>query len=204
MSANLVALARMAAGRVEEAIPLFEDVMARIPDMSFRLPTCCAPAPCWVTGREWIVCWHSRPRDPCGSSGRGWTSSAPSATRRRPTRTLARRVRSAGSHDRLRGRVATRLHRAPSASWTRPMQRRSAPDSDRVALDDDIMGPDAYRHRVAVQAGMPELRTTRASPPVRNGSVWSNYWTTSGQWPDCATPCPMTSARNARGFATLP
>lgn len=35
MSANLVALAGMAAGRVEDAIPIFEDLMARIPDMSF-------------------------------------------------------------------------------------------------------------------------------------------------------------------------
>ena len=35
MSANLVALARMAAGRVAEAVPVFEDLMARVPDMSF-------------------------------------------------------------------------------------------------------------------------------------------------------------------------
>jgi adenylate cyclase len=35
MSANLVALARMAAGRVAEAVPVFEELMARVPDMSF-------------------------------------------------------------------------------------------------------------------------------------------------------------------------
>jgi hypothetical protein len=35
MSANLVALARMAAGRVAEAVPVFEDLMARVPEMSF-------------------------------------------------------------------------------------------------------------------------------------------------------------------------
>ena len=35
MSANLVALARMATGRVAEAVPVFEDLMARVPDMSF-------------------------------------------------------------------------------------------------------------------------------------------------------------------------
>ena len=35
MSANMVALARMAAGRVAEAVPVLEDLMARVPDMSF-------------------------------------------------------------------------------------------------------------------------------------------------------------------------
>ncbi len=35
MSANLVALARMAAGRVAEAVPVYEDLVARMPDMSF-------------------------------------------------------------------------------------------------------------------------------------------------------------------------
>src|SRR4029077_15638821 len=35
MSANLVALSRMATGRVAEAVPVFEDLMARVPDMSF-------------------------------------------------------------------------------------------------------------------------------------------------------------------------
>jgi hypothetical protein len=35
MSANLVGLARMAAGRVAEAVPVFEDLMARVPEMSF-------------------------------------------------------------------------------------------------------------------------------------------------------------------------
>ena len=35
MSANVVALARMAAGRVEDAVPVFEDLVARNPDMSF-------------------------------------------------------------------------------------------------------------------------------------------------------------------------
>jgi hypothetical protein len=39
MSANLVALARMAAGRVAEAVPVFEDLMARVPEMSFPLRT---------------------------------------------------------------------------------------------------------------------------------------------------------------------
>src|SRR5262249_28899178 len=37
MAANMVGVARMAAGRVEEAIPIFEDLMVRVPDMSFPL-----------------------------------------------------------------------------------------------------------------------------------------------------------------------
>jgi TolB-like protein len=35
MTANLVALARMAAGKTAEAIPVFQDLVARLPDMSF-------------------------------------------------------------------------------------------------------------------------------------------------------------------------
>jgi TolB-like protein len=35
MSSNLVALARMAAGRLAEAVPVYEDLVARVPDMSF-------------------------------------------------------------------------------------------------------------------------------------------------------------------------
>ena len=35
MTANLVALARMAAGRVAEAVPVYEELVARVPGMSF-------------------------------------------------------------------------------------------------------------------------------------------------------------------------
>src|SRR5689334_23538166 len=35
MSANLLALARMAAGRVAEAVPVFEELVERMPNMSF-------------------------------------------------------------------------------------------------------------------------------------------------------------------------
>jgi hypothetical protein len=34
-SANQLALARMAAGRVAEAMPVYEDLVARVPEMSF-------------------------------------------------------------------------------------------------------------------------------------------------------------------------
>src|SRR5437016_4281638 len=37
MSANLVALARMASGQVAEAVPVYEELVARIPDMSFPI-----------------------------------------------------------------------------------------------------------------------------------------------------------------------
>lgn len=37
MAANTVALARMAAGRLEEARPVYEDLLPRVPDMSFPL-----------------------------------------------------------------------------------------------------------------------------------------------------------------------
>ncbi len=52
MTANLVALARMAAGRVAEAVPVFEELVERLPDMSFPVSSLLR---CYAFQNDWTA-----------------------------------------------------------------------------------------------------------------------------------------------------
>ncbi len=154
MSANALALARMAAGRVAEAVPLFEDLVARVPDMSFpvasllralRLPR--------RIGRRSTDCWSSPRSASCASSRTVCRSSGPSATPRRRTssgirRALEAQVGRTGCVD------VSRLVYAAHLGLVEEAYR--AADSARlgpVGTSDDIMGPDGYRTGAVVPGG---------------------------------------------------
>jgi TolB-like protein len=190
MSANLVALARMAAGRVEEAIPLFEDVMARIPDMSFpfaNLLRARAMLGDWPGVDRLLALEATRPlrefregldfirtkRDPTPANLERWRVA------------FEARVRTTGCVDASR-LVYTAHLGLVDAAYAAALSARLGPRG----ADDDIMGPDAYRTGLLFQAGMPELRSDPRFPHLcaRLGLV--EYWTTSGQWPDCADAVP--------------
>ena len=190
MSANLVALARMAAGRVEEAIPIFEDVMARIPDMSF-------PFANLLRARALLGDWHgvdrllaleaTRPlrefregldfirtkRDPTPANLERWRGE------------FEARVRATGCVDVSR-LVYTAHLGLVDAAYAAALSARLGPRG----ADDDLMGPDAYRTALLFQAGMPELRNDPRFPRLcaRLGLV--EYWIASGHWPDCADAVP--------------
>jgi TolB-like protein len=190
MSANLVALARMAAGRVEEAIPLFEDIMSRIPDMSFpfaNLLRARALLGDWQGVDRLLALEATRPlrefregldfirtkRDPTPANLDRWRSA------------FEARVRTTGCVDVSRLVYAAHLGLV-DAAYAAALSARLGPRG----ADDDIMGPDAYRTGLLFQAGMPELRNDPRFPRLcaRLGLV--EYWTTSGKWPDCADAVP--------------
>jgi hypothetical protein len=50
MSANLVALARMAAGHIAEAVPVYEELVERLPDMSFPVSSLLR---CYALQQDW-------------------------------------------------------------------------------------------------------------------------------------------------------
>jgi tetratricopeptide (TPR) repeat protein len=190
MSANLVALARMAAGRVEEAIPLFEEVMARIPDMSFpfaNLLRARALLGDWQGVDRLLALEATRPlrefregldfirtkRDPTPANLERWRGE------------FEARVRNTGCVDVSR-LVYTAHLGLVDAAYAAALSARLGPRG----ADDDLMGPDAYRTALLFQAGMPELRNDPRFPRLcaRLGLV--EYWTTSGRWPDCADTVP--------------
>jgi len=190
MCANLVALARMAAGRVEEAIPLFEDIMSRIPDMSFpfaNLLRARALLGDWQGVDRLLALEATRPlrefkegldfirikRDPTPANLEGWR------------RAFEARVHATGCVDVSR-LVYTAHLGLVDAAYAAALDARLGPRG----ADDDIMGPDAYRTALLFQAGMPELRNDPRFPRLcaRLGLV--QYWITSGKWPDCADAVP--------------
>jgi adenylate cyclase len=190
MTANLVALARMAAGRVAEAVPVFEDVVARMPDMSFPVSSLLRAH---AFRRDWgavdrlLVLAEKRElrelqdglpfirakRDPTPENIGAWWSDIEARVERTGCVDVSRLVYAAHL-----GLVDEAYRAAGSA--------RLGPDGS----SDDLMGPDGYRTSLLFQAGMPELRDDPRFPALcaRLGLV--EFWMATGKWPDCADAVP--------------
>lgn len=190
MSTNLLALARMAAGRVGEAVPLFEALVARIPEMSF-------PVANLLRAHAFLQDWDAvdrlldlatkrqlrefesgldfirAKRDPSPERIAGIRSGFLSHVERTGCVDVSRLVYAAHL-----GLVEEAHHAAEHA--------RLGPSG----TADDMLGPDAYRPALLFQAGMPEIREDRRFPRLcaRLGLV--EFWTTTGKWPDCADEVP--------------
>lgn len=190
MAANVVALARMAAGRVEDAVPLCEEVMARIPDMSFPftiLLRARAFLGDWAGVDELLELAKTRPlrefeeglafirtkRDPSPENISNWR------------RGLETHVSKTGWVDCSRLVYAAHLGLLEEA-FVIAESAHLGP----AGTGDDIMGPDGYRTSMLFQAGMPELRNDPRFVRLcaRLGLV--EYWTATGKWPDCAAEVP--------------
>jgi TolB-like protein len=190
MSANLVALARMAAGRVAEAVPVYEELVARIPEMSFPISSLLrahAFQQDWAAVDRLLALAATRPlrefqdtipfvrakRDPTPEHIGAWRS------------TFQAHVAKTGGVDVARLVYAAHLGLVDDAY--------RAADSARLGpagTSDDIMGPDGYRTALLFQASMPELRNDLRFPRLcaRLGLV--EFWMTTGKWPDCAAEVP--------------
>ena len=190
MSANMVGLARMAAGRVAEAVPVFEETMARVPDMSF-------PVANLVRAKAFLGDWHEVDRllDPSGKfpfrefqDGLAFLRAKRSPTPENVEgfrSALAERGKASGSVDCARLVYAAHLglvdeaYRAAEHACLGPL-----------GTADDLMGPDGYRTALLFHAGMPELRNDPRFVCLcaRLGLV--EFWLASGRWPDCADEVP--------------
>lgn len=195
MSANLLALARMASGRVAEAVPLYEDLVARIPDMSFPISSLLrayAFLQDWAAVDRLLALAAQRPlrefqdtvpfvrakRDPTPGNIGAWRSE------------FEARVARTGGVDVARLVYAAHLGLVDEA-YRLADNARLGP----AGTADDIMGPDGYRTALLFQGNMPELRNDPRFPRLcaRLGLV--EFWLTTGQWPDCAAEVPYEFER---------
>ena len=190
MTANLVALARMASGRIAEAVPVYEDLVARISEMSFpissllraqaflhdwpavdRLLTLAAKRPL----REFqdTIPFVRAKRDPTPANIGAWRSD------------FEAHVAKTGGVDVSRLVYAAHLGLVDEAYRAADGARQGP-----AVTSADIMGPDGYRTALLYQASMPELRSDRRFPRLcaRLGLV--EFWTATGKWPDCAAELP--------------
>ncbi len=190
MSANTVALARMAAGRVAEAVPVYEDLVARVPDMSFPVSSLLRA---YAFQQDWAgvdrllalaakrqlrefqdtLPFIRAKRDPTPENIGGWRSA------------LEAQVSKAGCVDVSRLVYSAHLGLVEEAYRVAETARLGP-----VGTSDDIMGPDGYRTSLLFQAGMPELRNDPrfARLCARLGLV--EFWMATGKWPDCADAVP--------------
>jgi TolB-like protein/tetratricopeptide (TPR) repeat protein len=204
MSINLLALARTAAGRVSEAIPLYEDLVVRVPEMSFPVSSllrCHAFLEDWQAVDRLLALASERQlrefqdglsfirtkRDPSPENLRVWREA------------LEAHVAKTGCVDVSRLVYAAHLGLVDDA-YRLAERAQLGP----AGTTDDIMGPDGYRTSLLFQAGMPELRADPRFPALcaRLGLV--AYWSASGRWPDCADEVPYdfrAGCERVRGVA---
>jgi TolB-like protein/tetratricopeptide (TPR) repeat protein len=204
MSANTAALARMAAGRIAEAIPVYEDLVARVPDMSFPVSSLLrayAFQQDWASVDRLIALAERRQmrefqdtlpfvrvkRDPSAENIDGWR------------RALQVHVAGAGGVDVARLAYAAHLGLVGEA-YELAESARLGP----AGTDADIMGPDGYRTSLLFQADMPEMRNDPRFPRLcaRLGLV--EFWLTTDKWPDCADTVPYDFRAECAKLRHLP
>jgi TolB-like protein len=190
--AQRAAVGRMAVGRFEEAVPVLEDLLARVPDMNFAASTL-------IRANAFLKDWAAVDRllDPA------WLAKHPLREfqdglefiriTRDPTPESIGGMRSAlEAHFNKTGCVdATRLVYAAHVGLVEEAYRiaetaRFGPPG----TSDDIMGPDAYRTALLFWAVLPELRNDRRFARLCAKLGLVEFWIVTGKWPDCANEVP--------------
>jgi hypothetical protein len=190
MSADLLALARIAAGRESEAVPIFEHLVERVPDMSFPVSSLLrahAFQQDWAAVDRLLALAAKRQlrelqdglpfirakRDPTPENIGAWRDAFRAHVERTGCVDVSRLVYSAHLG------LVDEAYRAAETARLGPS-----------GTADDSMGPDGYRTSLLFQTGMPELRNDPRFPNVcaRLGLV--EFWLETDRWPDCADEVP--------------
>jgi TolB-like protein/tetratricopeptide (TPR) repeat protein len=190
MTANTLALARMAAGRVADAVPVYEDLLVRVPDMSFPVSSLLRA---YAFQQNWTAVdrlldlaakrelrefqdglpFIRAKRDPTPENIGAWRIA------------LEAQVARTGGVD-----VAQLVYAAHLGLVDMAYQLVGTARLGPAGTSDDIMGPDGYRTSLMFLSGMPEMRNDPrfAALCARLGLV--EFWMTTGKWPDCAGEVP--------------
>ncbi|MDH5276968.1 MAG: hypothetical protein OEW88_11145 [Gammaproteobacteria bacterium] len=190
MTANTLALARMAAGRVADAVPVYEDLVARVPEMSFPVSSLLRA---YAFQQDWAgvdrlldlaakrelrefqdgLPFIRAKRDPTRENIEAWQSAFEASVRR------------TGSVD-----VAQLVYAAHLGLVDLAYQLAGTACLGPTGASADIMGPDGYRTSLLFMSGMPEMRNDPRFPQLcaRLGLV--EFWMTTDKWPDCADEVP--------------
>ncbi len=190
MCANIVGLSRQAAGLFEEAVPVFEDLVQRIPDMSFpftNLLRAKALLGDWRGIDELLELAKDRPlrefadglsfirakRDPVPANIDKWRTE------------FIERVKATGCVD-----VSKLVYAAHLGLTNEAFDAAETACLGPVGGDNDVMGPDAYRTSMLFQVGLPEIRQDPRFVRLcaRLGLV--EFWIASDKWPDCVNEVP--------------
>lgn len=204
MTANLVALARMASGQVAEAVPVYEELVVRIPEMSFPISSLLRAQAFlhdWPAVDRLLALAATRPlrefqdtipfvrakRDPAPGHIGAWRSDFEAHVAKTGGVDVARLVYAAHLG------LVDEAYRAADGARLGP-----------AGTGDDIMGPDGYRTALLFQASMPELRNDLRFPRLcaRLGLV--EFWTATGKWPDCAAEVPYDFERECARVQDVP
>jgi TolB-like protein/tetratricopeptide (TPR) repeat protein len=186
MTANTLALARMAAGHLADAVPVYEDLLARVPDMSFPVSSLLRA---YAFQQDWKAVdrllelaakrelrefqdglpFIRAKRDPTPENIGAWRSA------------LEAHVRRTGGVD-----IAQLVYAAHLGLVDMAYQLAGTACLGPAGTSDDIMGPDGYRTSLMFLSQMPEMRNDPrfAQLCARLGLV--EFWMTTGKWPDCA------------------
>jgi TolB-like protein/class 3 adenylate cyclase len=185
MSANLAAMARMAAGRVAEAVPIFEALVEREPEMSF-------PVSSLLRAHAFLEEWEAVDRLLALAEKREL----------REFRDGAKRDPTPENVGRWRGEFEAQVAETGCVDVSRLVytahlglvdEAYRAADGARLGprgAGDDQMGPDGYRTGLLFQVGMPELRSDPRFVPLCARLGLAEFWLATGKWPDCADEVP--------------
>ncbi len=204
MSANQLALARMAAGRVAEAVPIYEDLVERVPEMSFPVSSLLrvyAFQEDWAAVDRLLALAEKRQlrefqdglpfirakRDPTPENIGAWRGA------------LEAHVETTGCVDVSRLVYAAHLGLVDEA-YRLAETARLGP----IGSASDIMGPDGYRTSLLFQADMPELRNDPRFPACARGWASSSSGAPRQKWPDCATEVPYDFEAECARAQTIP
>jgi hypothetical protein len=190
MSTNLMGLAYMAAGRSAEAVPFFEDLVSRIPGMSFPLSSL-------MRAQSFLEDWDAIDRLlelARGRPLREFQDTVPFVRAKRdPTAQNIGAWRDAFNADIAKtGRVdVARL--VYSAHLGLVQEAYSAASTCRLGparAVEDVMGPDGYRTALMFQTDMPELRNDIRFPALCAKLGLVEFWIATDKWPDCVDEVP--------------
>jgi adenylate cyclase len=190
MLANLTALAIMSTGRVQDSVPLLEELMVRVPDMSF-------PVANVMRAYAFLNDWTAIDRLLDPSMKRPLREFQDGLafirTKRYPTPENIGSMRSAlEDHFNKTGCIdVSRLVYAAHLGLVEDAYRTV----ERACLGpkgtgSDMMGPDGYRTGILFWDGMPEIRKDPRFVTLcaRLGLV--EFWLATGKWPDCVDQVP--------------
>jgi len=190
MYANAAALARMAVGRVAEAVPLLEDLLARAPEMSF-------PVANLMRAYAFLNDWAAIDRLLDPAANRPLREFVDGLTfinaKRDPSPENVGKIREAlDAHAARTGCVdISRIVYAAHLGLTEDVYRviENARLGPRGAAG-DAMGPDGYRTGILFWRIMPEIRNDPRFVKLcaRLGLV--EFWVATQRWPDCADDVP--------------
>jgi TolB-like protein len=202
MSINLLALAHMACGQIPEAIPLFEDLVVRVPQMSFPISSLLrahAFQGNWEAVDRLLAVAATRPL-------REFQDTIPFVQAKRDPKHVGAwrgafeaHIAKTGWVDMARLVYAAHLGLVDDAYRAAEVVKLGP-----VGGAEDLMGPDAYRTALLFQASMPELRNDPRFPCLcaRLGLV--EFWMTTSKWPDCADETPYDFRRACSNVRDMP